>query len=313
MTGAASLASVEVSGNTASGAGGGIALMCWATAQLTDVEVSANDAGADGVGGGLFAWVSTVDLVRTRLRDNNAKLGGGIAAVVSTIAGGDVVANHAEDGGGISLDGSTLTGAVVSGNEALGTGGGVAAYARYKLPVVLSDARLEGNTAKWGGGVAIVYDAGLSPWCSDPDADLCSARLEAVTIAANAAEYGGGIYNTLGELSFAGGAVTENVADDGGGLYSLWWGDPWVYLYDPSFHYADAAFADSVVARNQATRGGGAFLFAHAPLASEASDWGEGVDDNVGDDVWIDYSELSYAGYGADTTFECFVECSPEP
>ncbi|CAM5709532.1 hypothetical protein SALBM311S_10023 [Streptomyces alboniger] len=149
------LVASAVTGNTASGIGGGIAVAAGAAAQLTAGTVSGNQASDGGgihvsasgrltvtsgsvknntatfTGGGLANFGSTV-LTSTTIRDNTTDTfeGGGIYTATGplTVYGGSVAGNTAATyGGGITNSGSTvlLVGTSVRGNTAGEQGGGL--------------------------------------------------------------------------------------------------------------------------------------------------------------------------------------------
>jgi predicted outer membrane repeat protein len=122
------LTNSTISGNTASGDGGGISA---GTAMLTNTTVSGN----------------------TVTRGD----GGGLSAGVATLIGSTVSDNHASgNGGGVLTSVATLTNSTVSGNSAGAQGGGVHTFSLTLLNDTIAD-----NSAHTGGGV-FLRDMGTS-------------------------------------------------------------------------------------------------------------------------------------------------------
>jgi predicted outer membrane repeat protein len=151
------ITNVVISGNSASGDGGGI----YGSVSLDNTTVSGNHAG--GQGGGLYDGLQSPSSVSgSHIEGNTAADGAGIyndigvdfGLTASTVSG-----NHAAaDGGGIydaNETGDSLATSTVSGNDAGGHGGGI-----YSLggdsSLTASGTRIIRNRAQGGGGG--IYD-----------------------------------------------------------------------------------------------------------------------------------------------------------
>ena len=89
-----------LSGNPASGGGGGInALSSGLT--ITNSTLSGNSASGGGGGGGIRALVSTVTVANSTLSGNSAQFGGGIISNATvTVVNSTIAGNSASSGGG---------------------------------------------------------------------------------------------------------------------------------------------------------------------------------------------------------------------
>ena len=137
--GAVTLEDSTVSGNTASGDGGGIYNNV-GTVTLEDSTVSGNTASEEG--GGINNNGGTVTLEDSTVSGNTAFLGGGIA-----------------NGGAVTLKDST-----VSGNTANDEGGGIN---NNSGTVTLEDSTVSGNTAHFGVGGGISNNLGATATLTD--------------------------------------------------------------------------------------------------------------------------------------------------
>ncbi len=195
--------SLTVDGSTVSGnyaaSGAGIQAT---EATVTDSVISNNEVGGSSYygGGGIDAWTLIVD--GSTISGNRGGDGGGIWANEATISGSRIVDNVAQEeyggsGGGINARSLTLTNSVVAGNTARGGD----------------------DYGGWGGGV-----------------NAESGTISGSTISGNRAEdgwdsynyfvpvpgRGGGVFAT-GALTIANSTISDNEANDGGGLWV--WGE----------------------------------------------------------------------------------------
>lgn len=186
------LTNVVVSGNAATGDGGGI----WTdgfnhTFTITDSLVTGNSAGADGGGmyvedtGGTFTIDGTtfslntavddgggiylydpdtdVNIVESTFSGNSAGDDGGGIYLYDTDGGTFTIdrttisGNSATDGGGLFLYGAdnplNVVNSTISGNTATGAGGGLFLYETYDN-VLVSHSTIAGNTAATGGNIS---------------------------------------------------------------------------------------------------------------------------------------------------------------
>jgi parallel beta-helix repeat protein len=189
-----------LSGNSASGAGGGAFY-----GTLEGCTLSGNSVSA-GVGQGGGAYQAT--LGNCTLNANSAAYGG--AASYSTLTNSTLTGNSARSYGGGTYYG-TLNNCIVNGNSA-GSGGGGA------TSTTLSSSTLIGNSANQGGGA---YSGSLSNCtlagnlATNVGGGAYQANLASCTLRTNSAGYGGGAgYSTLTNC-----ALTGNWAPTGGGAY----------------------------------------------------------------------------------------------
>lgn len=147
-----------------------------------------------------------------------------------TIENSTLVQNTASTGGAIHLTAGAelnVIGTTLSSNTATEYGGAV--YVRDGGEATVADSILTGNEAERGGGLAV-----------DGTVTLQNATVRANT----ATTVGGGVYVLAdGSLSMVGGALLENHAQRGGGLYQV----------------GPAEISGATVADNIATYGGGIY------------------------------------------------------
>jgi hypothetical protein len=207
-----------ISGNTASGSGGGIYDYGVSPGvYLTDSAVSGNSAADAGVGG-IHVNSGSYILTRTTVTGNTGGVGGiwitnylahGLMLTDSTVTGniGRV------DAGGISVacDEMTATNSTISGNTG-GTGGGISISSVVcggDGRVTLTDSTVSGNSAVQGGGVYFLsFD--------DPSgrhSSLLTLNDSAIT-GNTASSDGGGIYG-CGTVEVSGtSAISDNDPND---------------------------------------------------------------------------------------------------
>ena len=153
-----------VSGNTAGGSGGGIALFGRAGLTMTTSSVTGNTAGGDG--GGVYGEFNTGGSFSASTVTGNTAggAGGGIFSNFSNFLLSDstVSGNTAVDGGGIYNSGAinepgfvrfgsvTLVNSIVTGNTATDSGGGVA---NFDGQLAVTDSTVSDNDAVIGGGI----------------------------------------------------------------------------------------------------------------------------------------------------------------
>ena len=137
------------------GHGGGIAVTD-SSAKFTSCWITRNRI-MDGSGGGVYLSDARARFTNCRVEENEAVSGGGyqLEASEATIVGGEVVGNRADLGGGINLSFSdaTLQNLSIHGNEG-GEGGGL--YVKGGAPVV-ENVVIMGNSAETGGGVRVAF------------------------------------------------------------------------------------------------------------------------------------------------------------
>ncbi len=217
---------VSITGNTAAGNGGGVYVYGggntpYAAATsfiLSNGTINDNEA---AYGGGIFLSGNTAFTVNSNgaIRGNTATAdGGGIAAlqnVTLNLTSGTVDGNLATGNGGGIWTRSSLTvqnGFSIVRNEAGGYGGGI--YASTPAIITITDGTIGGstlgNTAQYGGGIAVRGGAGL-----------VMNNSSASILYNTASVSGGGVYIGIGStFSLSAGLIGNNAAVDGGGVYA---------------------------------------------------------------------------------------------
>lgn len=204
--GTLSLNHVELSGNSASGGGGGVASYgTGSSLTVTDSVFTSNVAGGSN-GGGAILTGSTTSISMTKISTNTATVGHGggivnsglgVLTVSTTTIKGNSVGPGSSGGGLFNSATATIDRSTISGNTA-STGGGIA-NVRFgdSASVSLLLSTISGNSAtNQGGGLF----AGLGTTSSVTDS----------TITANGAAYeGGGIFRQ-GIVSMAGTILAKN-------------------------------------------------------------------------------------------------------
>ncbi|MFW6201988.1 MAG: hypothetical protein ACOC8B_05380, partial [Gemmatimonadota bacterium] len=236
----ATVSGSTATGTDAAGGGGGVAVF-EGTLIVLDSRVTGNTAGA---GGGIYtiglggAEAATA-IEGTTVAENSATIdGGGIATVLGStvVRESRIVDNTAFRGGGIANHGTLLVepDSRVSGNEATTDGGGL-----YNTRTATFDgAVIEGNAGAHGGGLFNQNDATLivransrvtrnTTTDADPDFavgagifngfDAVATIVESRVTENRAATTGGAIYN-WGELTVRESVIARNRAGSGGGL-----------------------------------------------------------------------------------------------
>ncbi len=217
--------------------GGGL-LLDGASPVLHDLVIEGNSADQ---GGGLCAIASGATLSEIALRGNQAvDLGGGLWAsgCTLTVDGLTASGNSALGGGGLYLleSSGSWNGIEILDNVADTTGGGLWIEGFAKGVVSLTDARVSGNQAADGGGVAFTGDASIERWW----------------IEGNTASGSGGGLQLISSLWDAALlqadqlVLLDNQAASGGGAHVSLWAD-----FDVEHLY---------VAGNQASASGGGVL-----------------------------------------------------
>ncbi len=210
--------------STSGGDGGCIHATQSAITMIGGSELERCDATNNG--GGAYLNLSTMWVFSgTSVRDGSAITGdgGGIYVGGSTAyIYGDVTGNDAEDGGGLyvtvltGIDGrAQLSGsAAVADNVADSRGGGVFVTGSDTELATYDDARIEGNTADYGGGVYSVYDGGVF------------LNEDTQVLGNHATSQGGGVFTSWSDrLEFVGDGlgsiqITGNTSDgQGAGVY----------------------------------------------------------------------------------------------
>ena len=151
-----------VSGNSASGSGGGINNAPGGTLNLSTTIVSGNSA--TGSGGGI-SNAGTLNLTGITVEDNSAAASGGgisdpgtLTVVGTTAAPSTIMGNSAGKGGGIAAGGTlNLTGVTITENTASAAGGGIAVLgagtANLTGLTVTGNSAGTGTVAGSGGGL----------------------------------------------------------------------------------------------------------------------------------------------------------------
>ncbi|MGK5673678.1 hypothetical protein ACSNOB_12660 [Micromonospora sp. URMC 106] len=202
--------STFVDNHAAGTAGKGGGLLNGGVLSLRTSEFRDNSAVA--YGGGLGNYRGAAEVHKSTFAHNNAAQGGGIASFSARtrVADTKVLGNTAQTGGGIANSDALifLRGLQVRDNTATGNGGGISTF-QGLLP--LDDSVVAGNTARGSGGGIHAVKSNLLVRRSDVD------RNHAV----GAASKGGGVFVSLGQVSFYASRVVDNAATvKPGGLFA---------------------------------------------------------------------------------------------
>jgi hypothetical protein len=235
-----------VSGNTATGAGGGI-YNTGGSVTLTNATLSGNSATQNG--GGIGNESGSLTLANDTFSGNSAGSGGGISndqvSAAATLTGVTLSGNSAHFGGGGIYNNhgaATLANVVISGNVVSNTfgtstyGGGIENYGT----LTVTNATLSGNSATnnlgisgFGGGI---YNnqysnqdtltllnstvSGNSAYAGGGILNAGTLRLTNSTLTANSAtSTGGGVENYEGTAMLTNATLSGNSASSAGGLY----------------------------------------------------------------------------------------------
>ncbi|MCC9641989.1 dockerin type I domain-containing protein [Rhodopirellula sp. JC740] len=191
--GTLTIANSTITGNTASGNGGGIANES-GRVTITDSTISQNVSGGDEPGeggGGIFNDGGTVTLTDTDVLENTAIVGLGNGGGILNNSGGFLV----------------VRGGSISGNDAARAGGGV----ENAGEATFFEVEMDGNDSGINGGA--LHTSG--PWTAN--------FIDSVITNNTAGAEGGGVWNSgTGEMTLVGTTVTGNTAsgdeaDQGGG------------------------------------------------------------------------------------------------
>ena len=283
----------KISGNTA-GSGGGVST--GGTFVMSGGEISGNTATEDG--GGVWLNYAKFTLSGGKISNNTAaRNGGGVMCFNNTtiaMSGGEISGNRATGelnpddqnigrGGGVychqALD---MSGGEISGNTAANDGGGVYydvydGYEDIESAMSLSGtAAIKGNAARNGGGV----------YFHNPYGTKFGFTMSGGEISSNAAsENGGGVYAVHSwrgysenppdfTLLLSGGAIKNNQAVNGGGVYNAGnagFGGNAVSADDPK---VTLTVTGGEISGNKATEnGGGVFGAGYEPDNRDASNF----------------------------------------
>ena len=275
---------VEISGNMASGRGGGIYVGDGIDFEMTDgTTISKNKAAS---GGGIYvANTAAFTLTGGTISENTATTnGGGIcfgigAGVTGKVAvrGGTISGNSSSSGGGIFSAGTLeMVGAATIEKNKATNGAGV--YVNGGGIFTMTDGTIEGNGAdeaniasKNGGGVYIQsggkmtigggkvsnnkaeYGAGIYAYRSMPSTSDITLTMSGGEISDNISDsYGGGIYVLTGTFAMNGGVIKGNTTSgDGGGIC----------IYNGTVTMSGSAAIGKQGMPNRAKNGGGVYLY----------------------------------------------------
>ena len=211
---------------------------------LTLSHLTISGGHGDNGGGIDFAAAYDLKIDNSTISDNRANNGAGIRFAPTqpatlTLADHVFIQNNiaAYTGGGIRADGPNADVVInaqpiwIQGNQAGDNGGGLAAVggatAHIGSPGYLFGGVIYGNTANYGGGIAIIAESTGSPgvqiFASDP--------IRPVRVEHNRAYFsGGGIYlvpyfgfpsnSQIADVQIGGGQVDANVAKEGSAIYA---------------------------------------------------------------------------------------------
>ena len=198
--------------NTAK-SGGGILLWSKSSADLNNSEVSGNKA--TGNGGGVYVYDATCSLTTsngTVFRENSGYRGGGIFSSGGTVTVEDSTfeKNTATDDGGAiaATQNSSLTvrNSKVLENKAADTAGGILAE---KSTLEVTDSIIDGNRASVGGGLYIA-DIDAPGETKEDKPEHTITRTEITNNTADGQGIGGGIYLGAQKLTITDSKLTGN-------------------------------------------------------------------------------------------------------
>lgn len=198
--------------NTAK-SGGGILLWSNSSADLNNSEVSGNKATGDG--GGVYVYDATCSLTTsngTVFRENSGYRGGGIFSSGGTVTVEDSTfeKNTATDDGGAiaATQNSSLTvrNSKVLENKAADTAGGILAE---KSTLEVTDSIIDGNRASLGGGLYI-SDIDAPGETKEDKPEHTITRTEITNNTADGQGIGGGIYLGAQKLTITDSKLTGN-------------------------------------------------------------------------------------------------------
>lgn len=198
--------------NTAN-SGGGILLWSNSSADLNNSEVSGNKA--TGNGGGVYVYDATCSLTAsngTVFRENSGYRGGGIFSSGGTVTAEDSTfeKNTATDDGGAiaATQNSSLTvrNSKVLENKAADTAGGILAE---KSTLEVTDSIIDGNRASLGGGLYIA-DIDAPGETKEDKPEHTITRTEITNNTADGQGIGGGIYLGAQKLTITDSKLTGN-------------------------------------------------------------------------------------------------------
>lgn len=198
--------------NTAK-SGGGILLWSKSSADLNNSEVSGNKA--TGNGGGVYVYDATCSLTTsngTVFRENSGYRGGGIFSSGGTVTVEDSTfeKNTATDDGGAiaATQNSSLTvrSSKVLENKAADTAGGILAE---KSTLEVTDSIIDGNRASLGGGLYI-SDIDAPGETKEDKPEHTITRTEITNNTADGQGIGGGIYLGAQKLTITDSKLTGN-------------------------------------------------------------------------------------------------------
>jgi len=212
--GAVDLVEAVITGNSASGNGGGVYVASGATGTIVGGVIDENSAGGDG--GGVYLDGNGVSLDGVSLTGNVASGNGGgvyVRRTTSTLTNLVVTGNDAVEGGGaylhVAANGCDLSGGSFDGNSA-STGGAVYVSASGND---LSGGSFDGNSASTGGAVYVSASGNdLSGGSFDGNSASTGGGAIAVSV---------GVSVDIDRGRFTNNDVTGTGADDGGSILRL--------------------------------------------------------------------------------------------
>lgn len=261
--------------------GGGVAAI--GDTAVTGTEIRRNVSEEMGAGFLVEAGTSVFTDVSIHDNDGDTAFGGGGAVSIGdlTLAGAtEIVGNHADIAGGVFVYEGVVRGGRIADNQSAMSAGGVFLWDSDLHDVVI-EANITGNT---GGGISphghcAIYGGSI--------------------VRNESSYYGGGIgayFLALeNSLTIEGTVLTDNVAVIGGAFRN------WSF---------ETTLTSATVLRNVATETGGGVWAGAAleempwSLTSIDTDWGDGANDNVPEDVYA-FDLASGWEFGAAASFTC--------
>jgi CSLREA domain-containing protein len=177
---------------------------------LTLRDLTVRNGLPDWLGGGVLSF-GPLNMMNVVIRNNTSPFGGGGVYSVSSpfvVMNSSIMGNTANGlGGGIynQSDTLTMTGSTISGNTVNGSGSGGGGVFNEAGTLILTNSTFSGNTANGNGS-----SSGLGGGIYQKQVNNGASRLTNVTITANVAPRGSGVYKLQGDIEFRNTLIAGN-------------------------------------------------------------------------------------------------------
>jgi len=270
----------EISDNTATN-GGGVAVSDWGLFTLNGGTIIDNTA-TTGIGGGVHVPEGTFRINGGSITENN---GSGVHIIGNgffpnhTITGGYITNNtgrgmHIANGADVIMDGGTISGNIGGGVDVY-TSSGFSGNTFFTMESgIISN---NGSSAIDGGAVRLYGGGGHS---------RSRFTMTGGSVSENTANNGGGVYARYGGLTMSGGSITGNTASNGGGI-----------ALRP---YSGINISNGIISNNIAIENGGGLHLIGVGYASGASIVGGTISGNIANNGGGIHAEAGFFVPGAD-------------